>query len=610
MCGIAGAVGARPIPPDRILRTLGLMRNRGPDQQDHKSATLGDGVVDMLFARLSIIDPGPQSDQPFERDGVVLTFNGEIYNYLELRRELEGLGHRFRTASDTEVLLVAWLQWGVDCLDRLEGMWAFALFDRKAERLVLSRDRFGEKPLHIWEKDGVFFYGSEVKLVASLASVAPKPDLEQLRRYLVLGYKSLYKAPNGWFKGVRELPAASYMIIDRKGRSEPVRYWSVSHAPVAMTEAQALEGATARLEEAVRLRIRADVPIAFCMSGGIDSTTIAGIAAKRFGQTIHTFSILDDDERYDEADNIKAQVEFLGCENISVRTSTEGFLDRLAVQVAYHDGPVATLTYYLHEFLSEQIHACGYRVAISGTAADEIFSGYYDHYAFWLAAMSGCRDFTRLLEDWRGSYGAFVQNPLLRDPLVFARRPEERGHIYLNQNVFNGFMTEPVTEPFEETAFTDDLLRNRMLNELLHEATPVILKEDDLNSMRWSLENRSPYLDRCLVEFMNTVPSRYLIKDGYAKWLLRAAGAGVVADQVRFEKRKRGFNAPIDSLLRRDDSRTRERLLEDSPIFDLVRRDAIEEFIGGSMADNSFSKFLFSFISAKTFLEHLAVWRP
>jgi len=360
----------------------------------------------------------------------------------------------------------------------------------------------------------------------------------------------------------------------------------------------------------MKIRLRSDVPVAFCLSGGIDSTTLSGLAVKRFGHDLHAFSIIDDDERYDELDNIDAQVAFLGCASHKVHTSTEGFFERMRDLVGYHDMPIATLTYYLHSFLSEAISKAGYRVAISGSAADELFTGYYDHYAFWLAEMSSRPEFPTLVEDWRGSYGAYVQNPVLQDPLVFAKTPNERGHIYLNAELFQQWLTEPFTEAFEETHYGDNMLRNRMKNELFRETVPVILHEDDRNSMRYSVENRSPYLDRNLAEFMFSVPGEHLIKDGYAKYLLRASGEGVVADSVRLDKRKRGFNAPIDSLVNRSDPDTREQLLSNGPIFDIVKREAIESFIDGSMADNSFSKNLFSFISSKLFLEHHRDWLP
>ena len=201
------------------------------------------------------------------------------------------------------------------------------------------------------------------------------------------------------------------------------------------------------------------------------------------------------------------------------------------------------------------------------------------------------------------SYGAWVQNPVLQDPMVFRDRPAERGHIYLNRDAFNALLREPCREEFGEAAFSANPLRNRMMNELFAEAVPVILREDDLNSMRWSVENRSPYLDRALVEFAYTIPNELLIENGYVKWPLRAAAQGVLNDQVRLDKRKRGFNASIDSLLDRNDPQVVERLLAPGPVFDIVRREAVEEFLRGDLKDNSFSKFAFSFVAAKLFLE-------
>lgn len=610
MCGIAGSIGPAFPSGERIERTLAAMGRRGPDGHGVSLQTVGDFRVALLHTRLAIVDVAHRADQPFESDGLTLIFNGEIYNYIEIRRELEALGQSFRTSSDTEVLLHAWRHWGEKALDRLEGMWAFALIDAPNNRLVLSRDRFGEKPLYLWRVGGTLYFGSEVKFLAALAGAKPDINQEQIRRFLVNGYKSLYKKPRTWFRDVEELPAANWATVEAPDRVVAQSYWRLTANPRAMTAAQALEGARERLDEAVRLRLRADVPIAFCLSGGIDSTTLAGIAAKRFGQQLHTFSIIDTDERYCETDNIDATVAFLGCENHRIHTSTENFFENLAELVAYHDGPVVTITYYLHSFLSKAIAERGYKVAISGNAADELFTGYYDHYAFWLAEMSGHPTHQDLLNDWRHGYGAFVQNPILKDPGVFVRNPAERGHIYLNADLFQQWLTQPFHEPFEETPYDSGLLRNRMLNEIAHETVPVILREDDLNSMFYSVENRSPYLDRRLAEFLFTVPPEHLIQNGYPKYLLRSAGVGVVADTVRLDKRKRGFNASIDSLVDRSDPHTRDRLLSDSPLFDIVRRDALESFLDGSMKDNSFSKFLFSVISVKLFLDHHSSWQP
>ena len=603
MCGIAGMVGSGPLDAARAGAAAASLSRRGPDASGIWSGDVGRTPVTLIHTRLSIIDLDDRANQPFQADGCILSYNGEIYNYLELRRELEEYGHRFTTASDTEVIVRAYRQWGVDCLDRMDGMWAFVLADLANGRLLLSRDRFGEKPLYWWRHRGGLYFASEVKALASMAGTRPAVNADHLRRYLVNGYKSLDKVPETFFHGVHELPAGTYTWLDEPANDPaPKRYWSLTYDPVDMSLPEAVEGVRSRLLGAVETRMRADVPVAFCLSGGVDSGVLATLAAKTLGRDVTAFSILDKDERYDERANMRATVADIGCAWHPIETSTAGFLNGMADLVAYHDGPVSTVSYYVHEFLSRAISDAGFKVAISGTAADEIFTGYYDHYGFWLAEMSGAPNHSGLVEDWRNSYGRYVRNPLLQDPMTFRDRPEERGHIYLNRDLFNSWMISPCNEPFEERLYSDNLLRCRMMNELFHESVPVILREDDANSMRWSVENRSPYLCRDLVEFMYTVPGQHLIQDGFPKWLLRAA-VPELNETVRADKQKRGFNASIVSLLDRGSKEVRERLLAPGLIFEIVKREAINDLLDRDLTDNSFSKFAFSFVSARLFLD-------
>lgn len=605
MCGIAGAFGPAPIPDTRIAAALATMQHRGPDADGRAVYQLGDRHVTFLHSRLAIIDLDPRANQPFERTGVVLTYNGEIYNYIEVRDELLMLGHSFSTQSDTEVLVAAYKEWGAGFLDKLDGMWAFALLDLEHGEVLLSRDRFGEKPLYTWMIDDTLYFASEIKTLEALTGRSADVNTEQLRRFLVNGYKCLGKSGQTYFKAIDAFPAGHCAILTRPERPATAPYWALPTAIHETSFEDAVAETRRLLTRAVETRMRADVPLAFCLSGGVDSATLAAIAAKKMGRDIHCFSIIDSDERYDESANIDAMVQHLGCKHHRVHTSTEGFFERLCAQVKMHDAPVVTISYYMHAFLSEAIADAGYKIAISGTAADEIFTGYYDHYSMWLAGMHGQAgvDFDALVADWKSGMGAHVQNPGLQDPLAFVRNPGQRDHITLDRDLFSSFLTEPFDEPWTEDTYTGDLLRNRMANELFTEAVPVILNEDDLNSMAVSLENRSPFLDRTLVEYLYSVPSRHLMGDGYAKRILREAGAGIVPDQVRLDTRKRGFNASINSLVDRNDPKTRDLLLADSPVFDIVKRSAIEDFLSDDMASNSFSKFLFSFISVKLFLE-------
>lgn len=604
MCGIAGSLGANDVNEASVKKTLRSMARRGPDSSRSIRLEIGGQVCHLLHTRLAIIDLASEAEQPMRQGPLTLVFNGEIYNYLEVRRELEGAGQRFRTQSDSEVLLAAYLHWGTKALNRLEGMWAFAIHDARDGSLFLSRDRFGEKPLFLRRMGGTLYFASEPKALESLSGTPLSVDLAAVRGFLVNGFRSLFKRPRTFFEGVWELPAASFArIATGDDRFTPKRYWSLTHNPWPMTPEEAVEGARNRLERSLSLRLRADVPVAFCLSGGVDSTALAGIAARRMGRQLHTFSVVDADERYNESDRIKCMTDWLGCEHFTAQVNRAGFFERMRDLVTYHDAPVPTISYYIHSFLSEEISARGYKVAISGAGADELFTGYYDHYAYWLAEMAKRGDVSHLVEEWRGTYGRWVNNPLLQDPLSFRLTPDRRDHLFQNREMFNALMVEPISETFTETAFSDDVLRTRMFNDLTEEIVPVILRADDSNSMMYSVENRSPFLDRELAEYMYAVPSELLIRDGLPKWILREAVAGDVPDEVRLCSRKQGFNASIDSLIDRTDPQTRERLLSPSPIFDLVDRERIATFLDADLTDNSFSKFAFSFISAKLFLE-------
>lgn len=605
MCGIAGAFGPSPLSDVRINAALGSMQHRGPDADGSATYEAGGNYVTFLHTRLAIIDLDPRANQPFERANVALTYNGEIYNYIEVRDELLMRGHSFTTQSDTEVLVAAYKEWGAGFLDKLDGMWAFALFDMDHGEVLLSRDRFGEKPLYTWMLDGTLYFASEVKTLEALTGRMADVNVQQLRRFLVNGYKCLGKSGQTYFQGIDLFPAGHCALLARPERPATAPYWALPTGIHETTFEDAVAETRRLLARAVETRMRADVPLAFCLSGGVDSATLAAIAAKQMGRDIHCFSIIDSDERYDESANIDTMVRHLGCQHHRVHTSTEGFFERVRAQVKMHDAPVVTISYYMHAFLSEAIADAGYKIAISGTAADEIFTGYYDHYSMWLAGMHSQPgvDFDALVDEWKSGMGAHVQNPGLQDPLAFVSDPNQRDHIMLDRELFSSFMNEPFEEAWTEDHYTEELLRNRMANELFTEAVPVILNEDDLNSMAVSIENRSPFLDRALVEYLYSVPARHLMGGGYAKRILREAGAGIVPDEVRLDTRKRGFNASINSLVDRNDPKTREILLADSPVFDLVKRSAIEAFLNDDMASNSFSKFLFSFISVKLFLE-------
>lgn len=603
MCGIAGYIGKASIEKDKILTTLDLMRNRGPDNRDYVSFRYGDLNVLLLHSRLSIIDLDERSNQPFTIGDYTIIFNGEIYNYIELREQLIRKGVTFRTESDTEVLLQYYIQYSDECVNHFEGMWSFVIYDRKKARLFLSRDRFAEKPFYYFPtKDGIFF-ASEVKFIQSLTGSKLTVNQQQILRYLVNGYKSLYKTEETFFLGLKELPYASNMVIEHDLNTHVTRYWTPTWTPREMSLEGAVEEFKQRLLHSVKIRLRADVPLAFCLSGGIDSASIASIAAKVFNYDVATFSIIDPDKRYNEYDNIHATIYDLGCKHTIIELQPGQPFKRLKDLIQYHDAPVYTITYYIHSLLSEAVARNGYHVACSGTGADELVTGYYDHFNLYLYEMRHSPQYSRYLEDWHQHTGRFVRNPHLQNPELYFNQQDFRGHIYLDNDDFADMLKVDFHEDFTETVYTDSLLRSRMMNELFHEGTRVILHEEDLNSMFYSIENRSPYLDSRLFEISYSIPNEYLIRDGYAKYILREAVKGIVNDKVRTDRKKVGFNASFNSLVDLNNRETRDYLLAEGKIFELVDRDKIAPLLDMNPLLDSYNKFMFNFLNAKLFLE-------
>lgn len=606
MCGIAGYFGAEILPPERVASCLNLMSRRGPDHRNFRqwSNPAGRNLY-LLHSRLSIIDLDPRANQPMQFGNKWIVQNGELYNYLERRDELTRSGVALTTQSDTEVMLASIDHLGWSVLDRCEGMWAFALYDQHDGSLTLCRDRFGEKPLYLHRDACGLYFGSEIKFIAALLGKRLEIDINHLKRYLTSGYKSLYKTPRSFFKGVTELEAGTFLKLDEMGDEAAHRYWTPRCSPKEeMSFADAVQGTRQRLIRSMEIRLRADVPLAFCMSGGVDSVALISIAKRMFNYDVHGFTIVNTDSRYEESEMVDIAVSELGLRHTTVPVTTSDFLPRLRELVRYHDAPVYTISYYAHWLLMREIAASGYRISVSGSAADELFSGYYDHHLAYLHDIRSDRALhDQALKNWQNHIFPIVRNRHLRNPDLFINNPDFREHLYDEAEELRGFLHKDWREPFTEEQYAGDLLRKRMLNELFHESVPVILHEDDLNAMYYSIENRSPYLDRGLFEYCNTIPTRHLIRDGRAKAVLREALRGIAPDAIMDNRRKVGFNAPIFDFLDTKDNQTREQLLGDSPIFDIVRRERIEELIAQDDLPNSHSKFLFNFICAKMFLE-------
>ena len=603
MCGIAGYIGTKQIEKYKIRNTLKLMINRGPDNQNWHKVVKENFNIFLLHSRLSIIDLDNRSNQPFIYEKYIIVFNGEIYNFVEIRKQLLRLGYKFSTNSDTEVLLMAYIEYGENCVNYFNGMWSFAIWDGIKENLFLSRDRFGEKPLYYLKNSSGIYFGSEVKFIQALISKKLLLNYRYLNRYLIYGYKYLHKNSETFFEGLSRLDSSTNMIIS-KDNQKKYKYWEPKiEQNLNMSYGDALEGTKQYLFESIKLRLRSDVPLAFCLSGGVDSSSLVSIARKYFNHEVVTFSIIDNDKRYNELDNITETIKKLDCEHYLIELDYNQILSKLENLVTYHDAPISTISYLIHSLLSEKIKEKGFKVSISGTSADELFTGYYDHFNLHLYEMRNFESFNSHLKYWEDFISPSIRNPFLKDPFLYIKNPLFRKHNHLNSEVFSSFLYKNFEIDMIDEVYTKSLLRNRMLNELLHEATPVLLNEDDLNSMMNSIENRSPFLDVNLVEFAQSIPTHHLIKKGFSKYILRDSVKNILNDKVRLDRRKKGFNASIKSLINFDDKASFDYFLSDSPIFEIIRKDKIEFLLKKHSLKNSYNKFLFNFLNSKIFIE-------
>ena len=361
------------------------------------------------------------------------------------------------------------------------------------------------------------------------------------------------------------------------------------------------------IKKSLSLRLRSDVPIAFCLSGGIDSAFLASLAVKEFNQKIKTFSIIDNNKKYNEKKNIDKIIQDLKCENTQIKLKkNKNFLNRLQDLIIQHDSPISTISYYVHSFLSEKISKSGFKVAISGTGADEIFTGYYDHYLLYFASVNNFRIKNNELIYWKKHVYPKIRNNLLKDPNLYLNNKNKYNLVFDLNKSLKKIIKKPIGKVLQEKQlYKKNILRNRMLNELFYQIVPVILHHDDLNSMMYSVENRSPFLDKELLNYSINIPTKYLIKEGYQKSILRDASKGILLDEIRMDRQKFGFNASLSSLT--DINTIKNFLLKDkSNLSDIINFKKLFNYmkIFKNQKTGDFDKFLFNILNLKLFLDN------
>jgi len=564
MCGIAGKFNFdpdRPIDRERLSAMTTVIAHRGPDSDGFYVA----GGIGLGHRRLSIIDLST-GDQPLSNeDGTIwIVFNGEIYNFAEIRAELEAHGHRFRTHSDTEVIVHAYEQWGDRAVDRFRGMFAFALWDEPKRRLLLVRDRLGVKPLYYSATASGVTFGSEIKALLEDPDVPRDWSPEALDAYLALQY---VPSPQTMYRGIWKLPAAHLLVAER-GRVSVRRYWDLQFTGDGdpAREEDYLERLAALVDESVRLRLVSDVPLGAFLSGGIDSTAVVAAMAEACGaDRVVTTSVGFDEQAFDELEHARTVARHLGVRQHEkiVKPDVADLLPKLAWHL---DEPFADSsavpTYYVSKAAREHV-----TVALSGDGGDELWAGYSRHRVErwelaarrWLGPTGGRiagRMAARLPLGVKGvrSLGHLALSPAdacARKHAYGLFDADARGSLYASgfahevrdADPFGGFRLA-----YDSCASPDPLDRALYVDVKTYLVDDIMTKVDKM-SMAVSLESREPLLDHKLLEFAATVPSALKLKNGRGKHLLRRLLERRIPKSI-VDRPKHGFEAPIGEWLR------------------------------------------------------------
>ena len=597
MCGIAGYIGKSTIDKKNIISCLEVMKNRGPDHQSYTKLNKGKNNVYLLSSRLAIIDLEKRSNMPMKFMDAHLVYNGELYNFVELRETMIAKGLKFNTKSDTEVFLKGCKIGLSNFLDSAEGMWAAALFEENKNELTLIRDRFGEKPLYYIKKNDGLYFGSEIKFIKNLINEKININTKKTLQFLAYGYKNVYKNNNSFFKNIKMVPPASVMKINNNLEINIKKYWiPKTGQDKKITTPAAIEEIRELLKKSVKIRLRSDVPIAFCLSGGIDSNSLIGISKKFFNYNVHGFHIGTKDKKYNENHLINETKKKYNIKITKIDSNSIDLLKVLKQSINYHDMPLLTINYALQWKLIDKIKKNNYKIMVSGIGADEILTGYYHHFLQYFATIKEGFLLKDYIEKWKKNIKPSIRNKYFKDPFIFKKEKNFNIH-YLGLS--NKYMNKKFVNPPKYKIFTKDILRNSMLNEMFFEGVQPCIRMEDLNSMHFSIENRAPFLDKNLFEFCSTIPSEILIQNSENKFLLRRAMENIVPKKVLKNKIKTGFNFSIDKLIKRKD--LEQNLFDDENIYKFVNKNEVYKILKKDTFDDNENKFIFSLLSVQIF---------
>jgi len=551
MCGIAGIynLDKKPVKEKDLKKMTDLMTHRGPDDEGfYLKNNVGFG-----HRRLSIIDLSAAGHQPMSNEDktIWIVYNGEIYNYLELRDKLEKRGHVFKSQTDTEVIIHSYEEWQEGCFEKFNGMWALAIWDEIKQKLLLSRDRFGVKPLYYFKDKNVFAFASEIKALLAIG-IAKVPNDKLIYDFLKFGM--LDHTDETFFLNINKIPPAHYVLFDQKGGLTFKRYWNFEVKNEIENKKISDEFWAEKFLEvftnAVKIRLRSDVAVGSCLSGGLDSSSIVCLinnflkeqGVKQIGQRQKTFSSCFDDKRFDEREYIEEVVQQTKAEKNYIFPSPEQFINELNKFLWHQEEPVRGTSMYAQFKVFEEAKRKNVIVLLDGQGGDELLGGYRKFYIFYLKLLCQEKKYFQALKEGLLLFSSLdvLKTLNVRSGLRYFGLGQK---LLAIESLFKNDFAKEFAKRNLNIGFNKNL-GQRLKDDLTKWSLPILLRYEDKNASAHSVETRLPFLDYRLVEIVASMPLNQKLRNGWTKYILRKAMRKILPEKIRLRKEKIGFVTP------------------------------------------------------------------
>lgn len=548
MCGIVGLIDKNTEISNKqgkilISDMLKKIAHRGPDNNSFEVT----GNVYFGHTRLSILDLAEISNQPMKYKDYLIIFNGEIYNYLELKEELINIGHEFVTNGDTEVILHAYEEWGINCQNRFKGMWAFVIYDIRNNFIFGSRDRFGIKPFYFYNNEKYFAFSSEIKPLLSLME-QPKPNFDVISTYLVTNLTNINEKT--FFEDILQMESGKYFTYDLKQNQMTIKTYYDLQDAVKVRSDSTYKNLEDALNNSINIHIRSDVPLGTCLSGGVDSSTVTGKVASLLGENkLYAVTAKSISPNTDESNFAKIVANSLNNVEWSVvEPDYDYFKDHIERCLYYQEEPVESPSVFMQYAVMQKANDIGIKVMMDGQGGDETLLGYERYYTWMLS------DFLKrgkILSFLKSSYQITKHSKLnlldlLKQYVYFNNINVRIKYLKMRYPTLKNKYLESAIKDIKELGLEKTSLRDIQILEITKTNLPTLLKYEDRNSMLASIEARVPFVDHEFIEVALNLPVTDKIKHGYTKYALRKYSESLLPSEISWRKDKKGFEAPTD----------------------------------------------------------------